>query len=227
MSVGVVRPDRPGVVAGLAGTLLAHAVAVGGFLLVALQRPTPLGPVYAVNLVAAPPLTQPASAVDATPRPPAPVERAAPIKPPSRTAKAAPVPPPSRPTPRTETAPPSPRQSLPGEVGTGSDVANLSTPGADFPHPEYLRNIVNQIYRRWNRPLGSPALRAEVTFLILRDGTVREIAVASRSRSYSFDLGAQGAVEAAGNAKAFGPLPEGFQADVLQISLWFVPRSGS
>lgn len=227
MSAGALRHDRPGVLAGLAGTLLAHAVAVAGVLLVALQEPTPLGPVYAVNLVAAPALTQPAPSVEATPRPPAPLEGTAPIEPPSRTAKVPPAPPKSRPTPRTETAPPSAVQPLPGEVGTGSDVANLSTPGAEFPYPEYLRNIVNQIYRRWNRPLGSPALRAEVTFLILRDGTVREIAVANRSRSYSFDLGAQGAVEAAGNARAFGPLPEGFKGDVLQISLWFVPRSGS
>ena len=46
----------------------------------------------------------------------------------------------------------------------------------------------------------------------------------SRSRSYSFDLGAQGAIEAAGNAKAFGPLPEGFPSDALQIALWFLPR---
>jgi protein TonB len=113
---------------------------------------------------------------------------------------------------------------MPGESRTGSDIANVSTPGAEFPFPEYLRNIVTQIYRRWNRPVGSPALRAEISFLILRDGTVREIAVVSRSRSYSFDLGAQGAVEAAANAKAFGPLPEGFKTDVLQISLWFVPR---
>lgn len=227
MSVGALRTDRPGVLVGLVGSVLAHTAAVAGFLLVALQRPAPLGPVYAVNLVAAPAPRQPAPAVEATPRPPAPVERTAPIERPSRTAKAAPAPSRSRPTARTEAAPPSAMQPLPGEVGTGGDVANLSTPGAEFPHPEYLRNIVNQIYRRWNRPLGSPALRAEVTFLILRDGTVREITVANRSRSYSFDLGAQGAVEAAGNARAFGPLPEGFKGDVLQISLWFVPRTGS
>jgi hypothetical protein len=53
---------------------------------------------------------------------------------------------------------------------------------------------------------------------------VREIKVATRSRSMSFDLSAQGAVEAAANAGAFGPLPEGFPSDVLAISLWFKPQ---
>jgi protein TonB len=201
------------------GLLLLTAV------LFALRPDAPAGTVYAVNLVAAPATATAAPAVEATPRPPAPVERTAPINPPRRTAKVAPAPPASRPVPKSEAAPQtSAVQPMPGETGAGSDIANVSTPGAEFPFPEYLRNIVTQIYRRWGRPAGSPVLRAEISFLILRDGTVREIAVATRSRSYSFDLGAQGAVEAAANAKSFGPLPEGFKSDVLQISLWFVPR---
>lgn len=220
------RPARDGVVAGLAGTTLVHGLALAAIVVLTLQRETIEGTVYAVNLVAAP--AQPAAAsaaVEATPRPPAPVERAAPINPPKRTAKVAPAPPKSRPAPRTEAAPATGAvQPMPGETGAGSDIANVSTPGADFPFPEYLRNIVTQIYRRWARPAGSAVLRTEITFLIHRDGTVRDIVVSTRSRSYSFDLGAQGAVEAAGNARAFGPLPEGFKTDVLQISLWFVPR---
>jgi outer membrane biosynthesis protein TonB len=222
-----VRPDRQGIAAGLTGTVLAHGLALLALLAVAMERPEPLGTVYAVNLVAAPALPPAArrAVVEATPRPPAAAERTAPINPPKRSAKVAPAAPTSRPQPRAEAAPQTAAvQPLPGETGTGTDIANLSTPGADFPFPEYLRNIVTQIYRRWNRPAGSPALRAEVSFLILRDGSVREITLASRSRSYSFDLGAQGAVEAAANARAFGPLPEGFKTEVLQISLWFVPR---
>ena len=211
--------------AGVAGTVLVHGLAILAVLMAVVRRETIQGTVYAVNLVAAPATTASAPAVEATPRPPAPVERTAPINPPRRTAKVAPSPPASRPVPKSEAAPrTSAVQPMPGETGTGSDIANVSTPGAEFPFPEYLRNIVTQIYRRWNRPAGSPALRAEISFLILRDGTVREITLVSRSRSYSFDLGAQGAVEAAANARAFGPLPEGFKTDVLQISLWFVPR---
>lgn len=219
------RPGREGVVAGLAGTTLVHGLVLLTAALLVLRPDAPGGTVYAVNLVAAPATAATAAAVEATPRPPAPVERTAPINPPRRTAKVAPTSPASRPVPKSEAAPRTAAvQPMPGETGAGSDIANLSTPGAEFPFPEYLRNIVTQIYRRWNRPAGSPALRAEISFLILRDGTVREIAVATRSRSYSFDLGAQGAVEAAANAKSFGSLPEGFRSDVLQISLWFVPR---
>jgi len=219
------RPGRDGVVAGLAGTTLVHGLVLLTAALLALRPEAPDVTVYAVNLVAAPAAATTAAAVEATPRPPAPVERTAPINPPRRTAKVAPAPPVSRPVPKSEAAPRTATvQPMPGETGAGSDIANVSTPGAEFPFPEYLRNIVTQIYRRWNRPAGSPALRTEISFLILRDGTVREIAVATRSRSYSFDLGAQGAVEAAANAKSFGALPEGFRSDVLQISLWFVPR---
>ena len=46
-----------------------------------------------------------------------------------------------------------PRSSRsPGETpSTGTDVATIKTPGLEFPYPEYLRNIVDQVYRRWDR----------------------------------------------------------------------------
>jgi len=209
------------------GTLLAHGAAVGLFLFLA-REPKSMGTVYAVKLIAAP-ATPPEvqhAAPEAIPRPP---EQTAPIKPPTRTAKPIPVPPKTTPQPRQQEAAAKTTASTekpnPGETpSTGTHVANVETPGADFPYPEYLERIVNEIYRRWQRPAGSTALRAQIQFTILRDGTVKEIRVLSRSRSYSFDLGAQGAIEAAGNAKAFGPLPEGFPNDALQIALWFMPR---
>jgi outer membrane biosynthesis protein TonB len=210
--------------------MLAHGLAIALLILLASRSSEPPGTVYAVNLVAAPaaPPAVKHAAPEATPRP-APSERTAPVAPAKKGAKPVPVPPArTQPQPRTEAAPTtaSTVRPLPGETpGTGSDIANVSTPGADFPFPEYLRNIVTEIYRRWQRPAGSQALRAEISFLIMRDGTVKEIRVVSRSRSFSFDLGAQGAVEAAANARAFGPLPEGFPSSVLQISLLFVPRS--
>lgn len=230
MSTRVERLGREGIVAGLAGTMLAHGLAIATLVLLASRTTEPLGTVYAVNLVAAPaaPPEVRHAAPEATPRA-VPSERTAPIMPAKKSAKPVPAPPATaKPQPRTEAAPPtaSSVRPLPGETpGTGADIANVTTPGADFPYPEYLRNIVTEIYRRWQRPVGPQALRAEISFLILRDGTVKEIRVVSRSRSFSFDLGAQGAVEAAANARAFGPLPEGFPSSVLQISLLFVPRS--
>ncbi|HSE53727.1 MAG TPA: TonB family protein, partial [Gemmatimonadales bacterium] len=178
----------------------------------------------AVELVAAPiPTGTRRPAVEAPPPPPAPapappkaVTRPAPAtKPAAKT--------PARPTTAPKTA--SPVTPLPGETpGQGSDIANVKLQGKEFPYPEYLRNLVTQIYRRWARPDGNAALQAEVGFVILRDGTVREIKIIASSRSYSFDNEAQAAVEAAAEARAFGPLPAGYGADYLSIGFLFTPR---
>ena len=83
---------------------------------------------------------------------------------------------------------------------------------------------MSEVYRRWDRPSGGTSLQAEVAFLILRDGSVREIKFLRSSGNFAFDLDAQGAIEAAGNARAFGPLPDGYPADVLPVSFYFTPR---
>ena len=93
-----------------------------------------------------------------------------------------------------------------------------------FPYPQYLQNIVAQVYRRWDRPKTNASLRAEVFFTIQRDGSVSGIRFIRRSGNFTFDLGAQGAVEAAANVGAFGPLPDGFGEDVLPVSFFFTPR---
>lgn len=199
-----------------------HVGAVAALLLAASGSLRTPPATYAVELVAAPiPSGNRPSAVEAPPPPaPAPpkaVERAKPA--PARPVTRAPVK--SAPAPRTA----SPVTPLPGETpGTGTDIANVKLNGKEFPFPEYLRNLVTQIYRRWNRPVGNAALEAEVGFVILRDGTVKDIRMIATSRSYSFDLEAQGAVEEAGKAKAFGALPAGYPADYLPISFRFTPR---
>lgn len=216
-----------GVAIGLGGTLVVHAAALG--LLWTTVRPAPPGPpVYAVELVAAPappPTVKPAP--EATPRP----EPEPPRPPEPRTTKTAPVAPKPKPVSTPKSTEPPPKSTpttapAPGETpSTGTDAVTVSTPGLTFPFPDYLRNIVEAVYRRWQRPLGNAALRAEVSFLILRDGTVREIRLTRPSGSFSFDLSAQGAVEAAGSAGAFGPLPDGYPADVLPVSFYFTPRT--
>lgn len=222
--------EGPSVTAGLIGTTVLHAAAVG-LVFVAPRSTHKAGPPsYAVELVAAPEpqpqLKKAAPEAIATP----PEEKAAPIKP--RPAKLPPVPrkpePKPPPEPEKKEAPAktrAPEAPLPGETpSTGTDVATVKTPGLDFPYPEYLRNIVSQVYRRWDRPAGAANLQAEVSFLIMRDGSVREIKFTRSSGNFSFDLDAQGAVEAAGNAQAFGPLPDGYPSDVLPVSFYFTPR---
>jgi protein TonB len=106
---------------------------------------------------------------------------------------------------------------------TGTDVATIKTPGLAFPYPEYLRNIVTQVYQRWDRASAKQSSFAEISFMILRDGSVRDIRFVTRSGSFAFDIDAQGAIEAAGNSQAFGQLPDGWEADVLPVSFYFKP----
>ena len=237
------RPaERQEIAAGVAGMIGAHLV----FLLplVGFVRPPAAMPqTYAVELVAAPAAaTSRARAREVVERPAAPPEPAVKTAPTRTPAKTAPVPAPTpaprdrEPTPRaseqtdpkaSKRAPPGAAEApLPGETpGTGRDVANVSVPGIQFPFPEYLRNIVAQVLRRWSPP-GGRALTAEVSFLIRRDGSVHDLRFKTPSGNFSFDLSAQGAIEAAANARAFGPLPDGWETDVLPIVFFFEPRGG-
>ena len=213
------RLPRAAVWAGVTGSVLVHAALVLAVLVSVASTPGVQPPSYAVTLVAAPALANPSPATTAA--------RSEPVAPPHPLPRAKPtIAKNSRSEPATKSSArkPAPVAPLPGETpGTGSDIANVDLKGKAFPYPEYLRNLVAQIYRRWNRPVNS-SLSAEISFVILRDGSVKDIGVASSSRSYSFDLEARGAVEQAAQVKAFGPLPAGYPADYLQINFTFAPR---
>src|SRR5438876_2489528 len=154
-------------------------------------------------------------------------EKPAPVptkKPPPKSTAAKEAPPKTADDTKREAAPrTTPKTApLPGETpSTGSDVATVSTEGVEFPFPEYLQNIVGQVLRRWQRPFQSTPLEAEVSFLVHRDGSVSDLQFIKRSGYFAFDLEAQGAVEEAGRFKAFGPLPDGWTADVLFVRFYF------
>lgn len=195
----------------------------------------PLPPIYRVNIVAAPAgpraigevRPEPAETPDPTPAevapppPPSPtVERAVPLQ--KAAQKQAP-----RTTPTEAPAKAAPKTAAPraggGPIGgEGTDVATVQTEGIDFPFPGYLNNIVRQIALRFNPGDAGSNLRAEVRFVIRRDGSVIGIGFVTRSGNYAFDLEAQGAVEAA--ASQFGALPEGFRDDALPVVFSFDPR---
>jgi periplasmic protein TonB len=211
------------------GTVVLHGV-VAGLLFARPSGGHLQAPVYAVQLVAAP-----APTPDARPAPEVvsrPAEQPAPKitrqpPPPKRTSVAKAAPPPAPDATRREAAPRTSADSLaPGvQPSTGSDVATVSLPGVPFPYPAYLKNIVSAVFRRWHRPLGNAALEAEVMFFIHQDGSVSDLQFIKRSGNFAFDLEAQGAIEAAGNSKAFGSLPEGYSADILPVSFFFNPAS--
>lgn len=196
----------------------------------------PRGEVYTVNLIAAAAGPRQVGIVSEQPKaePDAPLPKRAEMQPKETT----PAPPVRRPrettrTPSRATQVPdakSARFDVPapkaggGETGgKGTDVANVSTAGKDFPYPAYLHNIITQIALRFN-PRQKQMLSADVQFVIKKDGSVFAISVVKASGSYGFDLEAKGAIEAAAAARAFGPLPDGYSDDALTIIFTFDPK---
>ena len=195
--------------------------------------PQALPPIYKVNIIAAPAgpraigVVQPEVAetppLPATVTPPLPAPKESPLPTPKITPskaqpKATPVEKPAPRVPRT----PAPKAGGGPIGGKGTDVATVQTEGIDFPFPGYLNNIVRQIALRFSPPDNNSGLRADVRFVIRRDGSVIGIGFVTRSGNYAFDLEAQGAIEAA--AREFGPLPDGFHDDALPVVFSFDPR---
>ena len=214
----------PSMAWAIAGSVLLHAGLATALFGAHTAPPKARPPSYRVNLVAAPPsppaapVASPAAAPAPAPQPPpkkvvpkaAPVLKPAPTKAAPKAAKAAPP-----------AAPPPP--GTPDEHGT--DVVNIRTEGIEFPFPAYLEHIVRVIAGGF-KPDRNTAARAEVMFVIRRDGSVvpGSIQFITRSGNFAFDLEAQGAVEQAARVKAFGPLPDRFPDDVLPVVFSFDPR---
>lgn len=221
---------------GLPVTLSAvvHVVLVA-LILISARAERPRGEVYTVSLVAAAAgprqfgLQTPAAPkteadaplpkrAETVPKETTPVRRATPE---TRRATSAATQVPDAKSARFDT--PAPKAGGGETGGRGTDVANVSTAGRNFPFPAYLHNIINQIAVRFD-PRQRQALSADVQFVIRRDGTVFGISIVKASGSYGFDLEAKGAIEAAAAAGAFGPLPEGYSDDALTVIFTFDPK---
>ena len=215
-------------------SLALHLSIVALALIASRQRaPEVLPPIYKVDIVAAPPGERAIGEVkpEETPEvapptaapvaPPTPKEKAVPLAKPlpkKAAARSTPVPPAAKPVPKTA----APRAGGGPEGGSGTDVATVHTEGIEFPFPGYLNNIVRQIALNFKPSDTNSGLKADVMFLIYRNGSVKIVRFVTRSGSYSFDLEAQGAIESA--APNFGPLPDGFRDDVLPVVFSFDPR---
>jgi periplasmic protein TonB len=211
------------------------------------SEPVPIRPpVYKVNLIGAPvgpkaigvvdpsPATQPvrqAEAPSGIERPEQEIVAPTPTKaPPKPTPKATPTPTRTAQAGAADGAAKTAASTAPragsSTGGRGADVATVRTDGIDFPSPGYLNNIVRQVEVRFSPPsrYENRPLRAEVSFLIHRDGRVTDIRVEQTSGEYAFDLEARSAVEAAGTARAFGALPSEWNDDVLRVYFNFTPK---
>lgn len=208
----------------LIGTVVVHAVA-GAFLFATAAEPRHVPPTYAVRLVAAPaPDMETRKAPEAVDRP---AETKPPPVPTDRTPKSTvsrAVPPPEPDDTKREAAPRTTpdAEPLPGEQpSTGANPVTVAIDGQEFPFPEYLGHMVSEIRRRWLQPTLATPLRAELAFIVHRDGTISDLRFVERSGSFAFDLEAQGALEEAGRYRAFGSLPDGWAADVLFVRFFF------
>jgi periplasmic protein TonB len=227
--------------AGLIASVLLHGGLIAAFIVLRAATPPPAPPIYRVQLYGAPPTGTPAIGTVQPAPPPAEARRLPPPAIPPRNApRAMPAPKPKTPlakptaqpkqtTPippvRTTEPPPSTAPAAASrEGGKGADVANVDTPGLEFPYQPYINNIERQILLRFTSPSNRP-FTAEVRFIIRRDGSVdpESISLSKSSGSYAFNQAAIGAVDAASNAKAFGPLPTGFREDILPVTFRFNP----
>ncbi|MGQ0641539.1 MAG: TonB C-terminal domain-containing protein [Gemmatimonadaceae bacterium] len=209
-----------------------HSAAIAALLFLGGRSARVQAPVYRVELIAAPRGDRAIGVVDAAPTPEATTPKVTTPPAAERTVPANDKPAPRRtatratPTPnasKTRTPQQAPRAGGGPEGGAGTDIANISTGGLSFPYPEYLNNIVRQIQLRF-KPRNAGNLVTDVVFFIRRDGSVHDLQVLRRSGSLAFDLEAQGAVESAAAARAFGPLPSGWGEDALRVIFTFEPR---
>jgi protein TonB len=213
---------------------LLHVALFASVFVLRAAAPKNLPPMYKVDIVAAPPGPRaagvvtdapvPTAAAKAPPRPESNVpEKVVPVK--KIKGKVEKTPPKATPNITEKSTPakatPAPKAGG-GEIGgKGNDVATVRTDGIDFPYPGYLNNIVRQIALNFSPRGNLGALKAEVFFMIRRDGTVAGFRFLTRSGNMAFDLEAQGAVEAA--TRAFGTLPAAFSNDVLPVVFSFDP----
>jgi outer membrane biosynthesis protein TonB len=118
---------------------------------------------------------------------------------------------------------------LPGNVkaqANGAGWVTVRTEGVAFPFPAYLENASREIDSRFI-PSSIGTAHAELGLIIRRDGSMvpGSIQFLSRSGDFAIDLAAQQAVEQTAAARAFGPLPMGFSADVLPVVVTFANPS--
>jgi outer membrane biosynthesis protein TonB len=219
------RPSKSAVI----GSLLLHGAGIAALILagVTLRAQEPEFVQYKVKLK-----SPPAQVLG----PPEPVANTTPVvstpEPAPAEPKAADKPAPPKPAPKTQSAQnkpiekpadPKPAQGPdPKPVEIGGEDIDIDIAGENFAYPEYLENIALTL-RRYFRPPEGSRLEAEVMFFIRRDGSTGGVAPKRKSGSFDFDVKAIQAVEAAGKAKAFGPLPPGLQGDRLWISFTFKP----
>jgi periplasmic protein TonB len=215
--------DR-GAGAGVALSLLLHgaitAAAVWGALRVPSQESLPVIDIQFAKMPA-PPAPAPDSGLKpAAPQPkpqpvvetPKPVDKPAP-------AKSVPLSPFGKSTKKGAEHPAAPQPRNPATTtpdipvgGTGAVVEG------DFPHTLYVDRIRTLIGQHWYRPQTGPGTATTVSFVIERDGNIRDVVAEAESGNTAFDLAARRAVL---EASPLPPLPYSYSGTFLRVHLTF------
>jgi protein TonB len=119
-------------------------------------------------------------------------------------------------------APPTPQVTAkPGVVG-GVDIpigaAGVTGIEGDFPYTIYIDRMKTLIGQRWLRPQAGNGVAATVSFVIDRDGTIRDARNEIPSGNGTFD---RAALRAVLEASPLPPLPFGYNGTYLGVHLTF------
>ena len=111
-----------------------------------------------------------------------------------------------------------------GQTGSGGVGIGIGSPfGNRFGN--YVAILRQKVAENWRTTDVDPRLKTAppviVTFVILRDGSVRDVRVAQRSGTTVLDYSAQRAVY---DASPFPPLPQGYDGSEARIEFWFELR---
>jgi protein TonB len=103
---------------------------------------------------------------------------------------------------------------------TDGDGKAVQASFTNFPYPWYITQARNALWREWSKlmPEGGAELSALVSFSVNKSGYVYDVKVEKVSGDDSFDYAACAAVE---KSAPYPPLPEGFEKDVLTVTVEF------
>ena len=115
----------------------------------------------------------------------------------------------------------SPMYGMTGGGGVG--VGPNSVFGTRF--GSYVEILKSRVAQRWRTSDVDARVRTApvviVTFILMRNGSVRDVRVAQRSGILTLDMSAQRAIY---DAAPFPPIPEGYEPDRAVIEFWFELR---
>lgn len=108
------------------------------------------------------------------------------------------------------------------KAGAGQLAVGPNTPlGSEFGW--YAQRVRDIVASRWNTAdvTARPNAKAIITFIIDRNGTLRNIELAEPSGSYTLDTSSKRAVL---DANPLPPLPAGFRKNQAEMEIWFQLR---